>query len=165
MAQTNHQSYLYQLLSGIAWCHTRRVLHRDLKPQNVLLDRRGALKLADFGLGRAFGLPMQSYTHEIVTLWYRPPEVLLGAQRYSCAVDVWGAGCIFAEMAAKQPLFLGDSEIDQIFKIFQFLVFGCVAEFNGVKKWELVVLFGQILKNKSFSLRVGCILIKIVYCF
>ena len=92
------QSYLYQLLSGIAFCHSHRVLHRDLKPQNLLIDHTGAIKLADFGLARAFGVPVRSYTHEVVTLWYRAPEILLGARYYSTPVDVWSAGCIFAEM-------------------------------------------------------------------
>lgn len=74
------QSFLYQLLTGIAYCHHHRVLHRDLKPQNLLINREGELKLADFGLARAFGIPVRSYTHEVVTLWYRAPDVLLGSR-------------------------------------------------------------------------------------
>lgn len=92
------QSYLYQLLKGIAFCHVHRVLHRDLKPQNLLIDREGYIKLADFGLARAFGVPVRTFTHEVVTLWYRAPEILLGTKFYSTAVDVWSLGCIFAEM-------------------------------------------------------------------
>lgn len=115
------KSYMYQLLRAMYYCHARRVLHRDLKPQNLLIDRQGMLKLADFGLGRAFGIPMRTYTHEIVTLWYRAPEVLLGSKTYACPVDMWAVGCIFAEMATRQPLFPGDSEIDQLHKIFSIL--------------------------------------------
>jgi serine/threonine protein kinase len=92
------QSYLRQLLDGIAYCHDHRVLHRDLKPQNLLIDNQGCIKLADFGLARAFGLPMRAYTHEVITLWYRAPEILLGSKGYDMAVDVWSLGCIFAEM-------------------------------------------------------------------
>ena len=73
----------------------------------VLIDRNGCLKLADFGLARAFGVPLRSYTHEVVTLWYRAPEVLLGSKLYSTGVDMWSVGCIFAEMARKTPLFPG----------------------------------------------------------
>lgn len=113
------KSYLRQLLSGIAYCHIRRMMHRDLKPQNLLVDKQGNLKIADFGLVRMYSIPMRSYTHEIITLWYRPPEVLLGSKMYSLPVDVWGIGCIFAEMSNGKPLFRGDSEIDQIYKIFQ----------------------------------------------
>lgn len=112
------KSYLYQLINGIAYCHSRRVLHRDLKPQNLLIDRTGKLKLADFGLARAFGIPVRHYTHEVVTLWYRAPEILLGARKYSTPVDIWSIGCIFAEMVMRAPLFPGDSEIDQLHKIF-----------------------------------------------
>ncbi|XP_029465612.1 cyclin-dependent kinase 1 [Rhinatrema bivittatum] len=115
------KSYLYQILQGIVFCHSRRVLHRDLKPQNLLIDSKGVIKLADFGLARAFGIPVRVYTHEVVTLWYRAPEVLLGSVRYSTPVDMWSIGTIFAEMATKKPLFHGDSEIDQLFRIFRAL--------------------------------------------
>ncbi|KAG6480423.1 hypothetical protein ZIOFF_063923 [Zingiber officinale] len=119
-----------------------QVLHRDLKPQNLLIDRRtNVLKLADFGLARAFGIPVRTLTHEImghsrswldvpnaakpdiqvVTLWYRAPEILLGSRHYSTPVDVWSVGCIFAEMVNQRPLFPGDSEIDELFKIFSIL--------------------------------------------
>ncbi|KAF6167340.1 hypothetical protein GIB67_043201 [Kingdonia uniflora] len=114
--------FLYQILRGIAYCHSHRVLHRDLKPQNLLIDRRtNSLKLADFGLARAFGIPVRTFTHEVVTLWYRAPEILLGSRQYSTPVDTWSVGCIFAEMVNQQPLFPGDSEIDQLYKIFSIL--------------------------------------------
>lgn len=115
------KSYTFQILQGILFCHQRRVLHRDLKPQNLLIDKSGAIKIADFGLARAFGIPVRVYTHEVVTLWYRSPEILLGANKYSCPVDIWSIGCIFAEMANKKPLFQGDSEIDELFRIFRVL--------------------------------------------
>eukprot|EP00994_Dinema_validum_P007306 NODE_592_length_1520_cov_88.394969_g436_i0.p1 GENE.NODE_592_length_1520_cov_88.394969_g436_i0~~NODE_592_length_1520_cov_88.394969_g436_i0.p1 ORF type:complete len:323 (+),score=66.79 NODE_592_length_1520_cov_88.394969_g436_i0:60-971(+) len=116
------KSFLYQMLSGTLFCHTHRVIHRDLKPQNLLISKdKQTLKLADFGLARAFQVPLQTYTHEVITLWYRAPEILLGDKHYSAAVDVWSIGCIFAEMASKRPLFPGDSEIDQLFKIFRSL--------------------------------------------
>jgi cyclin-dependent kinase len=87
----------------------------------VLIDKNGNLKLADFGLARAFGIPLRSYTHEVVTLWYRAPEVLLGSKLYSTTVDIWSIGCIFGEMVLKQAVFPGDSEIDQLFRVFRIL--------------------------------------------
>lgn len=115
------KSYLYQLLRGIAYCHQHRVLHRDLKPQNLLTNTAGALKLADFGLARAFGIPVRSYTHEVVTLWYRAPDVLMGSRKYSTPVDIWSVGCIFAEMVKGRPLFPGSADADQLQQIFKIL--------------------------------------------
>jgi serine/threonine protein kinase len=113
------KSYLFQMCRGLAFCHARGVMHRDLKPQNLLVSRDGRLKLADFGLARAFCPPIRPLTHEVVTLWYRPPEILLGSQTYAPPVDVWAIGAIFVEMVTKRPLFPGDSEIDQLYKIFR----------------------------------------------
>jgi len=115
------KSYMYQIVKGIAFCHCHRVLHRDLKPQNLLIDKKGYIKLADFGLARAFNLPVRTYTHEVVTLWYRAPEILLGTKHYSTPVDIWSIGCIFAEMVLQTAIFAGDCEIDQLYKIFQTL--------------------------------------------
>ncbi|KAJ3125910.1 Cyclin-dependent kinase catalytic subunit [Nowakowskiella sp. JEL0407] len=115
------KSYTHQILLGLEYCHSHRIIHRDLKPQNLLIDQQGHLKLADFGLARSFGVPLRTYTHEVVTLWYRAPEILLGSRHYSTGVDMWSVGCIFAEMCLKDPIFPGDSEIDQLFKIFRLL--------------------------------------------
>ncbi|TDG45849.1 hypothetical protein AWZ03_007704 [Drosophila navojoa] len=114
-------SYLFQMTSAILYCHRRRVMHRDLSPQNMLIDAKGHIKLADFGMGCCFQLPMRALTHEVVTLWYRPPEILMGCPIYACPVDIWSIGCIFFEMITKRPLFRGDSEINQLFCIFRLL--------------------------------------------
>jgi len=120
------KSFTRQLLLALQYCHSNCVMHRDLKPQNLLIDRqRGTLKLCDFGLARYHAinslLHSSIYTHEVVTLWYRPPELLLGMEEYSTQTDLWGVGCIFSEMITKIPLFPGDSEIDQLNKIFNVL--------------------------------------------
>eukprot|EP00811_Abedinium_folium_P031318 NODE_5089_length_1809_cov_15.493460.p1 GENE.NODE_5089_length_1809_cov_15.493460~~NODE_5089_length_1809_cov_15.493460.p1 ORF type:complete len:338 (+),score=100.28 NODE_5089_length_1809_cov_15.493460:88-1014(+) len=113
------KDFSHQLFSGLAFCHEHHIFHRDIKPQNLLIDPQQRLKIADFGLGRSFVLPMPKYTHEVVTTWYRAPEILLGGQFYSLQVDVWSVGCVIGEMATGLPLFSGDSEIDTIFRIFQ----------------------------------------------
>lgn len=115
------KSFLYQLIKGIAVVHDRRILHRDLKPQNLLISKKGELKLADFGLARAFGIPVRGYSNEVVTLWYRPPDVLLGSTKYSTEIDIWSVGCIFGEMATGKPLFPGNSPQNQLQKIFKAL--------------------------------------------
>ncbi len=113
------KSYMIQLLRGLEYCHVRGVMHRDLKPQNILVSKDGRLKLADFGLARAFVPPIRPFTHEVVTLWYRAPEILLGCKTYALPVDTWAVGTILAEMVTKRPLFPGDSEVDELFKIFR----------------------------------------------
>lgn len=116
------KSFMYQLLRGLAFCHSHNVLHRDLKPQNLLINKNNELKLADFGLARAFGIPVKCYSAEVVTLWYRPPDVLFGAKLYTTSIDCWSAGCIFAELAnAGRPLFPGSDVDDQLKRIFKLL--------------------------------------------
>jgi len=117
----NIKSLFYQLLDGLAYCHEQRVLHRDLKPQNLLINKKGELKLADFGLARAFGIPVRSFSHEVVTLWYRAPDVLLGSQSYKTSIDIWSSGCILAEMVSFKPLFAGNNVDEQLNLIFQIL--------------------------------------------
>eukprot|EP00615_Pteridomonas_danica_P014285 CAMPEP_0114409750 /NCGR_PEP_ID=MMETSP0102-20121206/23596_1 /TAXON_ID=38822 ORGANISM="Pteridomonas danica, Strain PT" /NCGR_SAMPLE_ID=MMETSP0102 /ASSEMBLY_ACC=CAM_ASM_000212 /LENGTH=292 /DNA_ID=CAMNT_0001577213 /DNA_START=1 /DNA_END=879 /DNA_ORIENTATION=+ len=113
------KSLMKQVLTGVLFCHENRVMHRDLKPQNLLLDRNFTIKIADFGLARTFSVLRPTYTNEVVTLWYRSPEILMAAEEYSTALDVWAIGCIFGEMIKLIPLFSGDSEIDELFKIFR----------------------------------------------
>ncbi|XP_037085488.1 cyclin-dependent kinase 14-like [Pollicipes pollicipes] len=116
----NVQLFMYQLLRGLSYCHARRILHRDLKPQNLLISQIGELKLADFGLARAKSVPSHTYSHEVVTLWYRPPDVLLGSTDYTTSLDMWGVGCIFVEMVAGVPCFPGVRDVaDQLDKIFR----------------------------------------------
>ncbi|KAG0163520.1 negative regulator of the PHO system [Apophysomyces sp. BC1034] len=118
---TTIKSFMFQLLKGIAYCHENRVLHRDLKPQNLLINKRGELKLGDFGLARAFGIPVNTFSNEVVTLWYRAPDVLLGSRMYSTSIDIWSAGCIMAEMYTGRPLFPGTTNEDQLQKIFRMM--------------------------------------------
>ncbi|XP_006921421.1 cyclin-dependent kinase 15 isoform X2 [Pteropus alecto] len=131
----NVRLFMFQLLRGLAYIHHQHVLHRDLKPQNLLISHLGELKLADFGLARAKSIPSQTYSSEVVTLWYRPPDALLGATEYSSELDIWGAGCIFIEMFQGQPLFPGVSSIlEQLERIWEVLGVPTEDTWPGVSK-------------------------------
>ncbi|CAI0542274.1 unnamed protein product [Linum tenue] len=112
--------YMRQLLTGLHYCHVNQVLHRDIKGSNLLIDNEGNLKLADFGLARSFSNDHNAnLTNRVITLWYRPPELLLGATKYGPAVDMWSVGCIFAELLHGKPIFPGKDEPEQLNKIFE----------------------------------------------
>jgi len=111
--------YMKQLLEGLAYCHKNRVLHRDIKGSNLLINNEGQLKLADFGLARPFDDTGRHLTNRVITLWYRPPELLLGSQQYGPAVDMWSVGCIFAELLTRRPILPGKNEFEQIDLIFK----------------------------------------------
>lgn len=119
--QSEVKTIMIQLLSAVALMHDNWMIHRDLKTSNLLLNNRGQIKVADFGLARTYGSPLGNMTQLVVTLWYRAPELLLGAKEYSTAVDMWSIGCIFAELIRKEPLLPGRSEIEQLDKIFKLL--------------------------------------------
>lgn len=115
------RSYSYQILCAIAYMHAHHYLHRDIKPENLLINRQGFIKIADFGLSRSFGIPLTQMTPYVTTLWYRPPEIILGSTFYDIGIDSWSAGCVIAEMIKKSPLFVGDSDLDQAHGIFNIL--------------------------------------------
>lgn len=139
LAINNVKLFLYQMLRGLAYCHARRVLHRDLKPQNLLINDRGELKLADFGLARAKSVPTKTYSNEVVTLWYRPPDVLLGSTEYSTPIDMWGVGCIFYEMSSGRPLFPGATVEDELHLIFKVLGTPKEADWPGISRSEELI--------------------------
>ena len=117
------KSVMKQLLNGLYYIHSNKIIHRDMKAANVLITRQGGLKLADFGLARAItinkGNQPNRYTNRVVTLWYRPPELLLGERNYGPPVDLWGAGCIMAEMWTRSPIMQGNTEQHQLTLIAQ----------------------------------------------
>lgn len=115
------KTYAKQLLSGLWYCHEREVLHRDIKGSNLLIDNKGNLKIADFGLARTFNDDLKRYTNKVITLWYRSPELLLGAEEYGAEVDIWSVGCLLVELLSKHPLFPGKNEAQQIDLIFSML--------------------------------------------
>ncbi|KAF9111614.1 serine/threonine protein kinase, CMGC, CDC2/CDK sub [Mortierella sp. AM989] len=111
--------YMKQLLEGTIYMHAQKILHRDMKAANLLISNNGTLKIADFGLARPFKPEGEDYTSKVVTRWYRPPELFLGQKKYGPAVDMWGIGCVFGEMLFGRPVLQGNSDQDQLDKIFQ----------------------------------------------
>ena len=159
------KSYLKMSLEAIAFCHQNWILHRDVKPNNLLVHESGALKLADFGLARAFGSPEREngreYTRAVFARWYRAPELLLGAKRYGPKVDSWAVGMVFAELMLRKPFCPGSSDIDQLTKIYHVLGTpteeeweGCAAlpdwmSFPRKEKMDLRKIFGVEVGGKS----------------
>jgi cyclin-dependent kinase 7 len=115
------KSWMLMTLRGLDHCHRCWILHRDLKPNNLLLSANGELKLADFGLARFFGEPLGNMSTQVVTRWYRSPELLFGAKDYGTGVDMWAVGCIFAELMLRTPFLVADSDVDQLTTIFRAL--------------------------------------------
>ncbi len=132
------KSIMQQLLNALYYIHYNSILHRDMKTSNVLITKGGVLKLADFGLARAMskGQP-QRYTNRVVTLWYRPPELLLGERNYGPPIDMWGAGCIMCELWTRKPIMQGDTEQQQITLISQLCGSIMPEVWPGVEKLEL----------------------------
>lgn len=121
--EESHRKYLFkQLMEGLNYLHKRRVIHRDIKGSNILLDSTGTVKIADFGLARTMKIintgESPDYTNRVITIWYRPPELLLGLTDYGREVDIWGVGCLLIELYLKMAAFQGTEEISQLHKIF-----------------------------------------------
>jgi len=112
------KTLLLQVVGGLEFLHSQWIMHRDLKTSNLLMNNRGEIKLADFGMARYYGDPPPKLTQLVVTLWYRAPELLLGADKYGPEIDMWSIGCIFGELLTKEPLLQGKNEVDQVSKIF-----------------------------------------------
>ncbi|KAG5612407.1 hypothetical protein H5410_023688 [Solanum commersonii] len=120
LSEAQIKCYMQQLLSGLQHCHERGILHRDIKGSNLLIDKNGMLKIADFGLANHFNPEKKRpLTSRVVTLWYRAPELLLGATDYGIGIDLWSAGCLMAEMFAGRPILPGRTEVEQLHKIFK----------------------------------------------
>ncbi|XP_075980374.1 cyclin-dependent kinase-like 1 [Anticarsia gemmatalis] len=114
LGEDTAKKHLYQLLKGIDYCHQNSIIHRDVKPENVLVSNTGVVKLCDLGFARTLAAPGEPYTEYVATRWYRAPELLVAEHRYGPEVDIWAMGCLFAEMLTGDPLFPGDSDIDQL---------------------------------------------------
>ncbi|CAE1261232.1 CDK12_13 [Acanthosepion pharaonis] len=158
LRQLNHPnidhiaSFTKQLLDGLNYCHKKDFLHRDIKCSNILLNNRGQIKLADFGLARYYEPEDRDrlYTNKVITLWYRPPELLLGEERYGPAIDVWSCGCILGELFTKKPIFQANTEITQLELISRTCGCPCPAVWPDVIK---LPLFHSVKPKKQYRRR------------
>ncbi|KIM82969.1 hypothetical protein PILCRDRAFT_447116 [Piloderma croceum F 1598] len=141
------KSWMAMTFRGLEYCHRNFILHRDLKPNNLLVASDGQLKLADFGLARDFADPGYKMTCQVITRWYRPPELLFGSRYYSAAVDIWSVGCIFAELMLRTPYLPGESDMDQLKTTFRALGTPTEEEWPGHTKLPDYVPVGQFPKT------------------
>lgn len=147
------KSYILMTLKGLEYLHKSWILHRDLKPNNLLLDKNNILKIADFGLARTFGSPSRIYTHQVVTRWYRAPELLYGSRMYGTGVDIWAVGCILAELFRREPLFPGTSDLDTLDKIINVLGTPSEKNWHGVTELPDFVEFNEVDVTQPLSER------------
>ncbi|CCJ30230.1 unnamed protein product [Pneumocystis jirovecii] len=140
------KSWLLMTLRGLHYLHSYFILHRDLKPNNLLIDVNGVLKIADFGLARDFGNPYVNMTSQVVTRWYRSPELLFGAKSYGTGVDIWSIGCIFAELMLRTPYLPGNTDVDQLDTIFRALGTPTDEDWPGMRQLPDFVEFKQYPK-------------------
>lgn len=144
--------YMKQLLTGLHYCHVNQVLHRDIKGSNLLIDNEGNLKLADFGLARSYSHDHTgNLTNRVITLWYRPPELLLGATKYGPAIDMWSVGCIFAELLNGKPILPGKTENEQLNKIYELCGSPDESNWPGVSKMPW---YNQMKSSRPLKRRV-----------
>lgn len=115
------KAYMIMTLQGLDYLHSNWILHRDLKPNNLLINSKGVLKIGDFGLAKNYGSPNKVYSHQVVTRWYRAPELIFGAKIYSTGIDIWAVGCILAELLLRVPFLPGETDLDQLNQIFKVL--------------------------------------------
>ena len=122
LPRSHVKAYAFMILDAVSHCHSCNIIHRDIKPSNILISSQGGIKLADFGLARVYDPANEaSMSHQVATRWYRAPELLFASRHYTNAVDVWAVAAVIAELLLLRPLFPGQNDIDQIFKVFQIM--------------------------------------------
>uniref|UniRef100_A0A8C4YT07 Cyclin-dependent kinase 12 n=1 Tax=Gadus morhua TaxID=8049 RepID=A0A8C4YT07_GADMO len=150
-SQEHVRSFMRQLMEGLDYCHKKNFLHRDIKCSNILLNNSGQIKLADFGLARLYNSEeSRPYTNKVITLWYRPPELLLGEERYGPAIDVWSCGCILGELFTKKPIFQANQELLQLELISRLCGSPCPGVWPDVIK---LPLFNTMKPKKQYRRR------------